>query len=469
MRWLFIPLILLLAILSYSPQPTKTNLQSTLEVDSCSLEKPPISQASPYDTLCYNTLILHDKKQQQLLRAIKKDSLVHVLPAKYQTLIKNTAIDYEITEIQANNNELMITGKGSFEENLSISNVEFIRTHFKPLSTTIKDYGSFDYKTTQVYSWDAATQQYSSKYQTIDVDIYELLPKRIDHNFYPQKDSFQWEAPFDSIAVFKKLIPGHFVERSPAEFEMNAVFWACDKCPKNQAFYDYFDTIPVNFPFKDGVQSRFQQAFSFTNSKGKAQKLLYFSSSEELDYALSGRFAKGYMGFALFEQQDSIWQLQYFNPTVNYLGMFQSPPLFEKINLGGTTAGFLAEDNIGGNGWFHYGETYLYHFIDDEFKIILQIPFSSRSNDISSWETTVLNHNSEQAYADLEVLIRGTIDTTQGLKTFPDFEAFSPKLAEAFPKHKVFDFIILQRYQWDKRQQKYKLKKEKLTLTKPGA
>lgn len=464
MRWFFILITIGgLTFLDYQYNTIPTLTKYTGQYSFCTTTTIPPAPQSPYDTLQEQPLILWNPTEQILLRKINHGILHNVFPRR-DDLLSHLNPEHSITTMNANKHALAIYSKGDWEINLSDSLLNMMAVQQTNLFKAIKDYGHFSYQLKQIYTWNDSAQQYSPNYQTAEIEIYEFAPKKIYDNFYPQSTQLHWKDDFDSIAIFQALIPGHYVNNSNNTKLLGepAITWRCDSCPINQEFKDYFDSIPTTFPYANGVQTRLKEVFSFYNDKGMQQKLFYFTSASELDFTLTGRFAKGYMGMALLEQQaDSSWQTQYFNPTVNMLGSFQTPPLLEHYNDKNIDL-FVANNRIGGAGQAYYETMYIYQFIDYQPKLVLVKNISARDNHPSNWNSSLSIIPSNKQHPDLQVLIRGSIDKNDS-SDLPPLVELSPKLAAAFEAQLSFSFSILQTYSWDSKKQSYQLSKEQLT------
>lgn len=291
----------------------------------------------------------------------------------------------------------------------------------------------------------------------------------------------EWKGSFNIDMAMKGLYPGNYYKVFGDLGEVRVSLWKSTSHKTVPLFY-YWDMPDSNgTPFPDtskgiGVDTRLLDTAMFKSSDGKMHVLLSTSSTqaEIFDMILTGRFAGGVLGLAMFDQTEDGWKLRCFDPAVGIYGSFSACPPPQKLMLGKDNFGCIVNNSNGGAGGPYTNEMTVVAIVEGKFKKVFSSDFNFLFNvSGGGWGTKIFSGDPapKEGFSDIllvttgEFSLEGYTDDDFGWKYTT--ENAPPILKKAMDKGEAFGFTLTRRYSFDG--SKYneinaELKKEKFDM-----
>lgn len=249
--------------------------------------------------------------------------------------------------------------------------------------------------------------------------------------------------PFSPMRALARLFPGKYYDLSQPEFTNQLISWKCPRCTL-KIYPDFNEMDTLRFPDPGGVATRLLNVFSFTDSSGRAVKVMSFNhSGYDPDGIQTGRYSGGLLGFATFMHVDRNWRLEMFQPAIAAYGAFSQAPKPKLLKIGEGQYGFVIDHMNGGAGGPFWQSTYLIADVGGAFRQILAADGTGRTTGFdgkSSWTSTyAVMPGNKQVYRDIVI-------TCKGHFVAPDPEGLPPELTGKIRTGQQGEFTIRHRY-----------------------
>jgi len=270
------------------------------------------------------------------------------------------------------------------------------------------------------------------------------ISKDLDVDIFEQRQYFQGDG-FDSDNALRYLFPGNMydIESYPG-LELTSV-WTCRTCHKrNYNFAIIKDNSPyfpldINYTTVLGVKDYYD--------KDNKYKYLFFNTKE--DAIGAGRFLGAYVGMAIFQLQNGIWNLTYFDAGIDCIGNWgKAPEPKEIFKLGDNKVGLffsvLHEGMAMEDYDPYYGYLLMYANINTNYSRVFFLDYSSCKNwDTglgSEWQSriSILENDKFKGLYKIQVITEGIFDPKNYEKDMlPD-----QKLIELTSRNKTTGFTL---------------------------
>ncbi len=306
------------------------------------------------------------------------------------------------------------------------------------------------------------------------MDDTTITTKKIRYNLYDFHE-VSIAGPFNLDSALIKLYPGNYYKLWKS-FNDSVVFeaWYCKACPIHKFKQACEPDWEVTFPLPDKNETQIGDTILFIDSGGKRSIIISFQTTEfEEDFFGMGNGDGGFMGLALFTEENKGWKLKAFNPAVGCYGSYQTIPNIHPIRFGKDNFGCYIGNMSQGAGSPAYITTYLFGVFDHTFKNILVRDNTCRGNrDRNVWDAVIAVDSSKisNGFPDVLFTTEGDYSSTYIDPMDEGQDAIAAadialKVIKPYIKHKSnFDFTIKSIYTFSGKN--YKLVKENVS-TRP--
>lgn len=277
---------------------------------------------------------------------------------------------------------------------------------------------------------------------SIDSTYYQVreFHKTISINVFEKRD-ITIKNPENYFEVLLALFPGMIAVDSTYDepFEDSAVTWLTKNHPEKKVWDPFWPNDSIDFPFKEGNETQFEDLFYYTSKGEKYCAFFYSTYSCYYPWLFEryNKYADPVWGISIFKKTMAGWKLDIHEPA---FGCFAMGSEFEKVLLSFNKIGFILKNSARGPGVFT--QDILVFKINTPLTLVLHEKSFANSEGYNNWSYNIFKPS--KSNPSLTLTANGVI-ALAGLDTFIT-KRLDSMLTKALDKDSVYKFTYSKTY-----------------------